>query len=297
VKTSPRHLGRLAVAALLVLIATSCSGKDSKSEPDEGDPAVSRDGKWIAFSGDGIHIAKLGAAARRITDPGTGTDAGPAWSPDGSRIVFARSADNATSRGLYLVNRDGSGLRRLTKRDDGGPSWSPDGKRIAFTHSLGTLSLRSHVRVIDADGKNERVLLHGADSPDWSPDGSRIAFTWAFGNAIAVLDLKTKRSKRVIRSKTSPGSPAWSPDGTQIAFFDFTVPSDTSFIDIPEIYVVNVDGTGLRRLTRDTEYDSDPTWTPDGRIVFASYREGSSRLYIMNRDGTGLRRFPSLAPR
>jgi Tol biopolymer transport system component len=50
-----------------------------------------------------------------------------------------------------------------------------------------------------------------------------------------------------------------------------------------------VDGTGLRRLTKNRKADDfAPTWTPDGRIVFHSNRGG---LYVMNRDGTGVRRF------
>ena len=75
-------------------------------------------------------------------------------------------------------------------------------------------------------------------------------------------------------------------------------PADARFDSIleagawQEIYVVNADGTGLRRLTRNTEPDSSPTWTPDGRIVFARDRAGGvEELYVMNRDGRGVRRF------
>jgi Tol biopolymer transport system component len=88
-------------------------------------------------------------------------------------------------------------------------------------------------------------------------------------------------------------NPAWSRDGRQLAYQDHDeVPSDTPYvIGIPEIYVVNVSGTGRRRLTRNEEDDLTPTWTPAGRIVFASFREGPLRLYVMNRDGSGVRRF------
>ena len=56
-----------------------------------------------------------------------------------------------------------------------------------------------------------------------------------------------------------------------------------------EIYVMNVDGTGLLRLTNDAGRDADPAWSPDGkRIAFASDRAGSSDIYVMNADGSNL---------
>src|SRR5215216_1896481 len=56
-----------------------------------------------------------------------------------------------------------------------------------------------------------------------------------------------------------------------------------------EIYVMNVDGTGLLRLTNDAGRDTDPAWSPDGkRIAFASDRAGSWDIYVMNADGSNL---------
>ena len=56
-----------------------------------------------------------------------------------------------------------------------------------------------------------------------------------------------------------------------------------------EIYVMNVDGTGLLRLTNDVGCDVDPAWSPDGkRIAFASDRAGRSDIYVMNADGSNL---------
>jgi TolB protein len=161
-------------------------------------------------------------------------------------------------------------------------------------HAQDDLSLDENVYAIDVNGTGKRLLLGNAQEPAWSPDGSKIAFVRGLGDAIAVFDLKSKSSRRVIRSKSYAAAPAFSRDGTRLAFED--VPEDAR-VDIPysiccsEIYVVNLDGTGLRRLTRNKEVDWGPTWTPDGRIVFHSDRGGPERLYVMNGDGSGVRRF------
>jgi Tol biopolymer transport system component len=77
--------------------------------------------------------------------------------------------------------------------------------------------------------------------------------------------------------------PAWSPDGTRIAFASAR---DGSF----DIYVMNADGTGTKRLTSTDDNDQGPTWSPDGsRIAFARSGDGG-HVYVMNADGTGVRR-------
>lgn len=77
--------------------------------------------------------------------------------------------------------------------------------------------------------------------------------------------------------------PAWSPDGTRIAFASAR---EGSF----DIYVMNSDGTGTKRLTSLKENDQHPTWSPDGsRIAFTRFSD-VDHLYVMNADGTGARR-------
>jgi Tol biopolymer transport system component len=159
----------LAVLAIVGALQSRDDG-DSNAEPSDGSLAMSRDGKWLAFSsdrasGDGVYVARRGAEARRITDPGKDTDDDPDWSPDGSRLVFFRFADDDTSRGLYIVNRDGSALRQLTTGNDSDPAWSPDGRTIAFARRAGDLSLDLSVLVIEADGTNQRVLIGVGENP------------------------------------------------------------------------------------------------------------------------------------
>ena len=144
-------------------------------------PRWSPDGASIAYSmtdADGTHFddlvvrpAGILAAGAEHVIAGTWDDAQHlAWSPDAGRIAFERG-----STGIWIVQRDGSGLQRLTSERDGRPDWSPDGSRIAFERltspgrrvcivTLGT----GAERCLDAPG----WLSH----PRWSPDGRWLAF-------------------------------------------------------------------------------------------------------------------------
>ncbi len=77
--------------------------------------------------------------------------------------------------------------------------------------------------------------------------------------------------------------PAWSPDGTKIAFASAR---EGSF----DIYVMNSDGTGTKRLTSTKENDQHPTWSPDGNSIAFSRFSNVDHLYVMNADGTGAHR-------
>ena len=98
----------------------------------------------------------------------------PAWSPDGSKIAFARTFNGPcraedTRADLFVINQDGTGETQLTTGPDWGilPSWSPDGSRIVYDG--GTWS----IHVINADGTGDVAIIPPNDSaisdPDWGP--------------------------------------------------------------------------------------------------------------------------------
>ena len=81
--------------------------------------------------------------------------------------------------------------------------------------------------------------------------------------------------------------PVYSPDGLKLAFIS-THDGD------PEIFVMNTDGSGLKKLTDNSAVDAAPSWSPDGgRIVFTSDRSGTFELYSMNSDGSGQQMIPT----
>jgi TolB protein len=227
-----------------------------------------------------------GSGLARLTVPPTrqqlGGDSGPAWSPNGRRIVFERDLTywGADRFRLAAVPAGGGIARHLTKGPyDAMPTLSPSGRRIAFVRLTGaTLSLYT----VDQRGRHAaRLLADGLDiSPAWSPDGRTIAFSRLASPSLPIEQAElylADADGSNIRALGARGvSPSWSPDGRRIAFVSFADRNDPACpVDgcppSGEIYVVGSDGTGLSRLTSSTADDEHPTWSPDGsRIAFAS---------------------------
>jgi dipeptidyl aminopeptidase/acylaminoacyl peptidase len=207
-----------------------------------------------------------------------------AWSPDGKEIAFASSRDG--NREIYVMQADGSNLRRLTwdAAWDAYPAWAPDGKRIVF---VSYRDGNANLYVMNADGSHQEALTKDAAAeitPAWSPDGKRIVFvSYRDGNAILyVMNADGSHQEALTKDAAPEITPAWSPDGTKVAF---TSNRDGDY----DIYLVNSDGSSLRCLIDDSAADFYPAWSPDGRkIIFVSNRDGDYEIYSMQSEGTGL---------
>jgi TolB protein len=162
-----------------------------------GDPAYSRDGTQISFDQDtgpaaprvhGIFIANAdGSGAERVTTGIRSTksyDTESQWSPDGRRLAFTR-VKNSKQAAVFVVNVDGTGLRRLTpwSLDAASPDWSPNGREILFnTYYDYHPGKFANVYSMRPDGSHRTLLTRarpGVQSfrPAWAPDGARIVFS------------------------------------------------------------------------------------------------------------------------
>jgi len=217
----------------------------------------------------------------------------PAWSPDGSKIAFSSYKDG--EYGLCVMNADGSGQKHFT--DSGFASWSPDSKRIVFaSYRDGNME----VYVMNADGSEQVRLTNNPardDYPAWYPDGDTILFAsnrdrnWG----IFVMDVGGGEQKRLTktdcveeRAITYMPFLACSPDGKKIMFMPCIASTDPGKGTLPQIHVMNADGTGRKKLADTGEGAS---WSPDGRkIVFTSFvrdtRGINQEIYIISPDGT-----------
>jgi len=91
------------------------------------------------------------------------------------------------------------------------------------------------------------------------------------------MDTNGANAMRLTDSSWS-GNPCWSPDDLKIAY-------DSDFI--PEVMVMNADGTNPANLTNNPASDANPSWSSDGlKIAFSSDRNGNAEIYVMNADGT-----------
>ncbi len=133
---------------------------------------------------------------------------------------------------------------------------------------------------MNPSGENLTRLTDGDDyAPSWSPDGTRILFQRFKGVRSFLWVMDADGSNLAPLGKEGFG-PSWSPDGTRIAF------GDGPRFRLTEIYVVNVDGSGLTQLTDDGRPDAQPTWSPDGSQILYSHGNPHSDLYVMDADGT-----------
>ena len=123
------------------------------------------------FDADGINLT-------RLTSTSDVWDIDPAWSPDGSRIVFTRNYPSQNREELWMMNADGSEAHWIGV-EGGSAKWSPSGTRLIY-HSLKQAIGNYEIYTCNVDGTDEARLTStssGEITPVWSPDSSQIAFT------------------------------------------------------------------------------------------------------------------------
>lgn len=165
------------------------------------------------------------------------------------------------------------------------------GERPYFTTKIVFVSNRDgndELYMMDYDGANQTRLTFNKwrdYMPAWSPDQRAIVFTsYRAGNPDLIILYPYEGKMVPVLTKGTNFSGAFSPDGKKLAFCSTRDGN-------AEIYVANVDGTSVRRITFNSAIDTAPSWSPTGReIAFTSDRTGFPQLYIMDAEGGNVRK-------
>jgi Tol biopolymer transport system component len=248
------------------------------------DPSVAPNGSRIALTlGNQVSVIEAnGSGRRQVTRPVDGWDQAytPSFGPDGDTIAYLAFVEvpDGIRGDIYTVHADGSGRQRLTTNEAYDPSFAADG-RIAYQRFDG-------IYVMNADGSDQRRILANENTRTIDPPGT------------VVID---------------NNEPVFSPDGQTIAFsrrvittvfqcnpFPNCTGQDRTFEE--DIYLMNADGSGVRRLTSTAEVDEvDPSFAPDGTQVAYFYwpvseqtgeddPEETGEVWMVGTDGGGAHR-------
>jgi TolB protein len=188
-----------------------------------------------------------------------GTNSSPAWSPDGTKIMFMSSMLGNPE--LFISEADGSRPKRLTHSTgaDTSAAWNPKtGQQVAFVSDRGGTP---QLYIMDADGSEvQKVELTDKGyviDPAWSPNGQLLAFSWRrpSGNYdLYVMDIGTHALVELTRDAGRNERPSWAPDGRHMVF-------ESTRTGTRQIWSMLADGTEVRQLTTQGQNES-PNWSP-----------------------------------
>jgi TolB protein len=184
----------------------------------------------------------------------------PVFSPNGRQIAFAAAAEGAGAHDIFVMNADGTNVRRLTTHPDSDttPTWSPGGNEIAFTSDR---TGRPQIYIMNADGTGSPRRLPipdaEADRATWSPAPFNEIAYYARNGAgydIKIHELATGQTRQITFSEGTNESPSYSPSGRHLAF------TSTRGSGLAQVYTIGRDGNGLRQVTR-TGNNQTPDWS------------------------------------
>jgi Tol biopolymer transport system component len=232
-----------------------------------------------------IYVMNADGTGQRQLLHGSWVDS-PTWSPDGSRIAFAKQSGSQSD--IYAMNVDGSHLTRLTNDGaDFGPAWSPAGDQIGFLKDEGAAGTSIYVMKSDGSQQGWVAATQGkAWRLSWSLTGKNIAFENPENGvtSIEVVSAQTSGLNSGV-AVTLGEAPAWSPDGKWLAF-----------VKDKQVYISMSDGTAQRRVSSSGQHYYWPSWAPDGRSVAVDGdATGVMQIYVIRVDGSGQRQVTTLA--
>ncbi len=298
-------LGILWIFSGIAAIAQTAVGKRPLQPSDVhrlksvGDPQVSPDGSWVAYTVSSVDSAKDkrntdiwmvswdGAQTVQMTNS-PDSESSPRWSPDGKYLSFTSSRQGAKGNQIWLLDRRGGEAVKLTdiKAGIGEYVWSPNSKKLAVV-----------IRDPNPDEKN-------GDAPStakplvinryqFKEDGAGYLANTPRYSHIYLFDVEEKKLDTLTRGNFDDSGPVWSPDGKYIAFVSNRTP-DPDRNNNSDIFIVEaIPGAVPKQITTWNGRDASPQWSPDG-LRLAYLRSSSdanwmmydqSQLAVVSRDG------------
>ncbi|HBE82529.1 MAG: PD40 domain-containing protein [Blastocatellia bacterium] len=245
----------------VIYASTQSGGKDCPPDPDRSQGYV-----WPVYGDYELYTAKAdGTDIKRLTNV-PGYDAEATVSPDGKKIVFTSERDGDLD--LYSMDVDGRNVKRLTNEIgyDGGAFYSPDSKMIVYRRS---------------SPKTEAEIARYKDLL-----AKKLVVPTVF--EIWVMNADGSNKRQVTNLGSASFAPFFTPDGKKIIFCtNYFDPNRTDRRRQPnfDLALINLDGTGIERVTFNETFDGFPIFSPDGKkLVFASNRNtatvGDTNVFI-----------------
>ena len=294
-------LAALFVALAALAIAAPASLADTGSVYASVRSSVSPS-NWVTNPTEGLETASFPASVHKTKERHTIRN---------GRIVFQRYVGNVQQ--LFTIKPNGTGLRQVTNgtQTSENPNWSADGSKIIFDRTaIPTGNALGSLFAINANGGTETPLTASlaaahrfSETPAWSPNGRRIAFRLytisPYSDGIWIMKPDGSKLRQLTRGPglaaagpndcACDADPRFSPDGRRIVFDREPNAKQAA------VFVVNLDGSHLRRLTPWHLDAGLPKWSPDGsRILYSTFLDPhpgrSSNLFTIRPSGTGVRR-------
>jgi dipeptidyl aminopeptidase/acylaminoacyl peptidase len=309
-----RHI--LFSAAVLAITVTTAAQAQKRPITHEdvylskrlGAPVLSPDGRWALFTvtepsykedeavTDLWMVATDGKVpARRLT--GTrASESGPAWSPDGRRIAFSAKRDGDDAAQIYVMDIAGGGeAQRVTNVSTGAtaPRWRPDGRAILFGSRVypgATTDSVNRARVAERRDRKWNARVYDGfpirNWDQWLDDRSPHLFV----QELEPAGQPARDLLAGIRLAAEPGFGAggandalaavWTPDGRGVVFAASLNRHEAAFAEVrSQLFLLSTEGGEPRAITSPTDDLGDPSFSKDGRTLYAEATPRSEKTY------------------